>query len=241
MRLGLKIILFWFVVTGTPALHGQAKPILVDELGGLDCEGLWSRLDGFAAEMSKFPNSMALIEIAGKRGDLPHHDFYWDGMIRGYFRLRRIPSDRWRVHRTKLGEKRRAAFWLIPPGASAPEIDAVEWSFAYPSDTKPFILTHGESYSVTGNGTCLDVDEFDLLAKALEANLRASVNVVLIVRSKRAYQSARTRIKKMLMNNYSIASSRIRMFKKIRTGPKHPWDPDAEYWFVPGRMSESQR
>ena len=103
----------------------------------------------------------------------------------------------------------------------------------YPSGTKPFLFTEGESYSVE-LGVCLDVDEVALLAKALEFNPAARVNVVLIVRSNREYLRRKEKTTKELVDAYSISRSRIRMFRKLASKP-NPYGiyPTTEYWLIP--------
>ena len=235
--ISLTVLVFLASCVEQP-VNAQPSAQLVDELPEIRCEVLWSRLDSFMGDISKGPDATAVIELSGNIHDLPHVDFYWYEMIRGYFLRAKLPRDRWHVLRTARREQRRAKFWLIPPGGHKPEVEEAEWSFVYPPNTKPFILTNGENYSVTGNGTCLDVDEIDLLARALEANPGAHVNVVLIVPNERAYQRLKTNTLRMLAKDYSIPASQIRMFKKVRRQPKQPWDPNAEYWYVPLKQRE---
>jgi len=214
-----------------PIVHAQSESVLFYEQG-LDCEVLWATLDAFAVEIQRNPTSIATVEISGKADDR-RGNFYWDSMIRGYFVRRSIPGEKWRVKRTTLGNERRAKFWLTPVGAPPPKTEGSEWSFRYPAGTKPFIFTNGKSYSVE-IGVCLDVDEIALLAKALESNPSARVNVVLIVRSAREYQRRKRNVIKTLKDQYSVAPSRIKTFKKISTKP-NPYgiEPNVEYWFVP--------
>jgi hypothetical protein len=181
--------------------------------------------------MAQNPTALATIEIIGKENDISAN-FYLESMIRGYAR-KFLPAGRWSMRRAKWERERRFRYWLTPPGAIPPKIDDANWSFVYPANTKPFIFTHGESHMVEV-GVCLYVDEIDLLAKALEANPKARVNVVLIVRNDQQYQRRRREVVRTLMRKYSISATKIRTFKKISRKPNpHGINPDAEYWFVP--------
>lgn len=223
------------LLVSTPTLIlGQEpqKAVLFDEFGSPDCENLWARLDGVMHELSFKPTSTATVEISGIASDV-HVNFYWENMIRGYFIRRNLPQDRWIVRRTALGKERRVRFWITPSGGVLPEIQEAEWDMKYPVGTKPFIFTNGRSYSVEV-GVCLDVNEIALLAKALESNPDARINVVLIVGSDRECLRRRRETIKELVEVYSMERSRIRMFKKLSSKP-NPYGihPTAEYWLVP--------
>lgn len=234
MNLSRIYLIAILLLTFGVGANGQAPPkaVLVDEFGKPDCEVLWAKLDGFIQQVQTDPTSIATIEISGKTDD-SHGNFYWDNMIRGYFVRRNIPKERWSVRRAALGNERIVRFWLTPPGAIPPKIEVAEWDMAYPIDTKPFIFTNGESYSVEV-GVCLYVDEIALLAKALEFNPAARVNVVLIVRSDREYLRRRQKTIKELVDGYSIRRSRIKIFKKLSSKP-NPYgiNPTTEYWLIP--------
>jgi hypothetical protein len=212
--------------------RAQNAPRLLDESGSPDCEVLWSRLDAFASDLAKNPASVGRIEIVGDADEPPHVDFYWLSMIRGYGVRRRIDHSRWQVRRLPRDGERRVKFWLVPPGARLSDTEEAEWSFTYADNTRPFIFSNGKSYSVE-LGVCLDVDEIELLATALDANPKARLNVVLITPTESTYQRRKEKTLRTLMKDYSIAKSRIRFFRKIGRPKSGYPDPDAEYWFVP--------
>lgn len=114
-----------------------------------------------------------------------------------------------------------------------PELEQSEWRMSYPAGTKSFLFTNGDSYSVEV-GVCLDVDEVALLAKALEFNTNARVNVVLIVRSNREFLRRKQMVIKSLVDKYSMDRSRVRVFQKISSKP-NPYriNPTTEYWLLP--------
>jgi hypothetical protein len=226
----IAILLVAFVV----GANGQEPPkaILVDEFSNPNCEVLWSRLDAFIQEMKSDSTSVAIIEISGKAND-PKGNFYWDSMIRGYFTRTNFPPKRWNIHRTALADQRILRFWRMPPGAALSSIDVAEWTMVYPRGAKPFIFTNGESYAAEID-VCLHVDEIALLAKALEFNPGARVNVVLVVRSNREYLRRKQKITKDLVDDYSISRSRIKMFMKLSSKP-NPLGihHTTEYWLIP--------
>ena len=225
------ILVIAILMSLSQPLFGQDKSVLINESGDSQCEFVWGALDLLRHEMAQNPTAVATIEIIGKENDISAN-FYLESMIRGYAR-KYLPADRWSVRRARWEGQRRFRYWLTPPGAKPPKIDDANWSFVYPANTKPFIFTHGESYMVEV-GVCLEVDEIDLLAKALAANPKAGVNVVLIVRNGQQYQRRRRNILRNLSGRYSISPMRIRTFKKISRKPNpHRLNPDADYWFVP--------
>jgi hypothetical protein len=228
----LKSILFLLSYSFVDAQDSR-ETVLVDEIGALQCEFLWASLDAFAAKLKDTPNSVATVEISGET-DHPLSNFYWESFIRSHL-TRAIPSTQFRIIRTALADEQRVKLWLTPAGSALPKIEPVEWSFAYPPNTKPFIFTNCDNYSVK-TGVCVSVDEIALLRAALDANPLAKVHVVLIVRSKGEFQRRKRATLRMLTNDYSIVSSRIKIFPKITSKP-NPYGikPVAEFWFVPAK------
>ncbi len=222
-------IIFFVSINGS-AQSPQSVPI--DEFQNPNCEDMWARLDNFAIQILNNPDAVATVEISGKANEL-RNNFYWEAMIRSYFRKRNIPTERTHIVRTALTENRFVRFWLTPPRAEAPSIDAVEWSMIYPADTTPFIFTNRDSDAVETT-VCLYVDELAMLSDVMSANPRSRLNVVLIVGSERQFQRRKSVVVKELVKDYEISRSRIKVFKQIRTKP-NPYGiyPDAEYWLLP--------
>ena len=79
----------------------------------------------------------------------------------------------------------------------------------------------------------MDVDEIELLSKALDANPKANLNVVLITPTEKIYQRRKISTLRTLTKDYSIAKSRIQFFRKFGNPKRGYPDPEAEYWFVP--------
>ena len=235
----IRTILTIVIIVGLAELAApQGESTLINESGDAGCEFVWNNLDHLLSEMSRNPTATATVDISGKAGDLAGN-FYWEQMVRNYL-SRRHPRDRWSVRRAAWGTERRFEYWLTHPGATPPVINEATWSFEYPADTKPFIFTEGENYSVSV-GVCIYVDEIELLSRALNANPKARLNVVLITPTEHLYQRRKAKTLAMLTRDYSIERRRIRVFRKVgNPKPGYP-EPNAEYWFVPGAFSKPPR
>ena len=100
-------------------VSGQEPPkaVLYDEFGKPDCELLWARLDGFAAELQKRPDTVAIVDIISAPSKDPRIAFYWDSMVRGYFVRRKFPLHRLNIRRGVFANDWSIKFWLSPPGA----------------------------------------------------------------------------------------------------------------------------
>jgi hypothetical protein len=210
----------------------RTTSMLVDGFQDASCEVLWARLDGFRSALSNDPSAIATIAISGKIGEI-QNDLWIEDMIRGYFRMTGISSDKWKIVRTRPQAERRIEFWISPAGAEPPRIEAAEWSLTYQKPAKPFIFAyepdHMEDVSV-----CLPSNGLRLLSNVLQASPNARTNVVLMVRSKKEFERKRRRTLFELVSSYAIQRQQIRIFKQIINKPDpYHIEPEVEYWLVP--------
>lgn len=224
--------IFFVLVLGL-SVAAQTRPasVLIDEFQNGNCEQIWARLDSLAIRMNADPTATGTVSISGAINDI-RNNLYYDAMIRGYFADRRM-SERVKIIRTDLQQKRHFELWLTPANAEPPVVHAADWPLEYPEHAKPFIFTEGENYMVTVS-VCLYVDEVALLAKVLKANPKARTNVVLKVPSHKEFALRKRKVIKILTTNYSIPRSQIRIFEQLgfKKDP-HGIESNTEYWLVP--------
>ena len=217
------------------ATHGQTPSPAGEpftEMGKPDCEMLWAQLDLASSETLKVAGSRLVIDITGFVQDSPERNVYWYEFVRSYFARRKIEPDRWTIRTLPLADQWTIKFWILPAGSDPPQVIERKWRLKYPSGTKPFMFTNGDSYSVEV-GVCLYVDEVAMLADAVKENPSSRVNVVLTVKSDREFIRRKRKVLKEL-DEYSVSPDKVRVFKKISRKP-NPYgiDPTIEYWLLP--------
>ncbi len=230
----MKWLLPIFVMTFVSSLCSQEKPMAqkVGEMTKPNCEVLSLEVDVVVNELVRDPNSTALIFITGKRADL-RNDLFFKDMIENGFKFKQVPSQRWRVVKTGLGEEIAAQFWVVPSGADRPPNVQEDWSYELPLNTKPFVFAWGESYA---ENVCWSVNQLALLHDVLLSNPSAATNVVLRVKSIREYRERRKMTLRSLIQDFAIPRQRIRIYMVRRSrNDKVGIEPDAEYWLVPAR------
>ena len=152
----------------------------VDELSaGSNCEEVLARLDNFLINLQNDPTATSVIAIYGEKARTPggrassvrHRAFQilsWAGM-------KRFDESRISVIQGETREDPKTEFWLVPAGATPPEINGVPWSYDLSNQTEAFHLGTEFSDGVAG----CDGGNPYLYAEFLKANSSMRGNIVI--------------------------------------------------------------
>ncbi len=168
------VVLLIFLSVGSAFSQTPAKPILSDEFERTPCELLKAHLDYLYKSLSDHPTSTAYVVIFGDPNDMRANVFY-EGMIAGYLRQRKLDPDRVNFVHSSYREKLAFQIWLVPTGVKKPDIPVVEWSYKMPKTAKPYKFTWLDDF----DDMCPDVDGVELFSLFLKANPEARGNIVI--------------------------------------------------------------
>jgi len=120
--------------------------------------------------------------------------------------------------------------WLLPPGASMPEIDRRIESFPiYESVREPFMM----GYETNIGGICPEIDDQRIFAGFLKANPSARGNIVIRNNSETNRQRRAAKILKKFTITYGISRKRLHIFYAKLQRPSSYDEPIVEYWYLP--------
>lgn len=207
----------------------------VDEFGAsINCEEVLARLDNYFVSLQNDPSAEGLIAIYGEKGKAggvkAHSSRYQALRILSWMEMRRFDASRITVVQDATGGDARTEFWLVPAGATPPEIDGVPWSYDVSAQAEPLLL--GTEYS-DGVAGCSGGSPY-LYAEFLKANGSMRGNIVIGASSTRNY---RRRAKELLDELVGKGVSRGRLktfFVKVKP---NLLQESVEFWLIPPRRS----
>jgi hypothetical protein len=208
---------------------GQETPkaVLVDEFGNLPCGDLLARLDHFYVQLSNNPGSTGFVTIANSPEGRPDSVFQ-QRWIELYTRFRRFDLNRLKIVRSINEGQMKISFWLLPTGATEPNVD-VDRSYEIPHIIKkPFIFGVDELY---GQVECDDYN-VDIFGKFLAANPNSRANLVFRDPSTSVARRGSAHVVTELVEKHGIARDRIRVFIVKPTKPVGQ-EPITELWYLP--------
>lgn len=225
----LQLVLF----SGFILSQEEPNPILKDELQQkFGCEDLSARLDVFISDLESDPNSTGFIVIYGEkrkqRGNQTNESW-----IKGIFRNRGFPNDRFLIVRGELRDKLKIQFWMIPAGAKPPQIEAAKWNFRLPKNTKPYVFPKID----LRDQLCpyAEYMSLDNLSEYLDDNPGSRTNIVIQERNTARFKEEKARISEKLVKKYGIDIKRLRYFFVQDTNRENDdyYYPQVEVWLLP--------
>ena len=211
----------------------------VDEISGkVNCEDILARLDNYFVSLQNDPTAAGLIAIydkkSSKSGDEANSIRSPMFQILTWIGMRGFDAIRINIIRVPDSENAKTEFWLVPAGATPPEIDGILWSYDLSSQTKAFSL--GTEFS-DGIGGCNPGNPY-LYAEFLKANPKMRGNIVIHAVSPENYRRAAKATLDDLAQK-GVARGRLKtFFVKVKPkGPPEFWFTleSTEYWLVPAR------
>lgn len=121
-RITLQILIV--LVLAISVLAQEEKPILIEEVVGNDnLESIAARLDNLIYELSKRPNTKAIVKISTRNENCFLCDYWRGSLIYAYLKnTRKVSPEKYSIeHCTENEAKLITRFYLLPPTATPPE------------------------------------------------------------------------------------------------------------------------
>lgn len=195
-----------------------------------NCEDILARLDNYFINFQNDPTVSGLIAIYDKKeskavanaNSIRTPIF----QILTWMEMRRFDSSRINIIRAAGGENAKTEFWIVPLGATPPEIYGVSWSYDLSARTKAFLL--GTEFS-DGIGGC-DPGNPYLYAEFLKANPKMRGNIVIRASSAANYRhTAKETLDELVEKR--VSRGRLKTFF-VKVKPNFQQE-STEFWLVP--------
>lgn len=222
----IRIIVLSLFLLGGSAFPQPTVPTLLDEFERTPCDEFKARLDFLSNNLSAHSSSTVYVVIFGQQDDIRANVFY-EGMIVGYLKQRKLDADRVRFIHSSYKKKLTFQIWLVPSGVESPAFPIVEWSYKMPKTMTPYKFTWLNEY----DDICPEVDGIGLYSEFLKANPEARGNIVIRDVTDRARRRLSRRTLTELSKKYGISRNRLRVF--YANEKPDGVDQRIEYWLVP--------
>jgi hypothetical protein len=222
------------VVSLSAQVADSPRALKVEEFGAsINCEEVLARLDNYFASLQNDPTAGGLIAVYGEKataGGLKARNTRYDALrILGWMELRRFDASRITVVQDATGGgDARTEFWLVPAGATPPEIDGVPWSYDLSNLAEPYLL--GTEYS-DGVAGCTGGNPY-LYAEFLKANPKMRGNIVIGASSPKNYRRRAGQLLDMLGEKGVLRRRLKTFFVKVKP---NLLQESVEFWLIPPR------
>jgi hypothetical protein len=218
MKITLTFLLLLFVFGKTAAAQENQNDLRVfDSLSEYNCEILLSRLDYFAVELGKNPNSKGYVVIYGADDSIRNK--FLERYVFGYRDLRKIDKNRFVIIPTKASPDFKVEFLISKSGNVKPNVAEEPFSFVLTKTGKPVMFVRetvevakleGEwHYSGECPACCIESYYSDFLAEYLKANPQLNAQIRLSGKSKDHKEKLASMIREELVTKYEISSNRF--------------------------------
>jgi len=205
------------------ASRGQnGEPQLLDKFERIPCSDFRGRIDSFLAEVSLQPGKTGYVALSasgerldiGRRRTMIESQLFWRN-----FDMKRVEF----VRREGLNPL-EVEFWLVAPGETLPfEYDS-KWSFNVPRGQKPFVLVVGGFDA----SECPESRDAVFVAKFLDANQSARLNVVIKCNDRNCFREVRQSLVDQIVGESGIERKRLRFFWKPAKSDYYEY----EFWIL---------
>lgn len=216
------VILFAAQITWSQESVSQSK--LVDEFGALNCEDILGRMDNFMINLNDSPGSVGYVIIHPKKG-ATKEGFTRESWIKGSIHFRKFDKTRLLILRGEEEDAFRAQYWLVPAGATKPELKEGKWSYYGGNIQKAFVF-----YSIFVDSSCPADGSFDGFAEFLRDNPGTRANIVIFNKPTREARKEVDDYIKTITKDGRLSSDRFKVFFAKNNGFS-----DVEFWVLPAK------